>query len=164
MDASAVSVGAASVPVTEVSFYHLQRAGLDRALPKLLEKVLERRKRALLVAGSEDRVAAINATLWTFDPASFLPHGSKADGFASEQPVFLTADAGENPNGAQVLVLVDGAASGDLGRFERVLDIVDGKDPDAVADARERWQALTAAGHALTYWQQTEAGGWEKRG
>ena len=150
--------------MVEVSFYHLQRAGLERAVPKLLEKVVELKKRALLVAGSEDRVEAIKAALWTFDPASFLPHGSKADGFAAEQPVFLTTDAGENPNGAQVLVLVDSAAPGDLGRFERVLDIFDGKDSDAVAAARERWQALTAAGHALTYWQQTEAGGWEKRG
>jgi DNA polymerase-3 subunit chi len=29
--------------------------------------------------------------------------------------------------------------------------------------ARDRWKAYKAAGHALTYWQQTDRGGWEKK-
>ncbi len=149
--------------MTEVSFYHLQRAGLDRALPKLLERVLDRRLRALLVAGSEERVEALNTALWTYDSGSFLPHGSRADGFSAEQPVYLTTDGSDNPNAAQVLVLVDGASHAALSGFERVLDVFDGNDPEAVAAARERWKGLLAAGHALTYWQQGQTGSWEKR-
>lgn len=149
--------------MTAVSFYHLQRASLDRALPKLLEKVLESGRRAVVIAGSEEQVEALDAALWTYEQRSFLPHGSAADGHADRQPVYLTA-ADENPNGADVLVLVDGAASANLGAFDRVLDMFDGHDAEAVEAARARWRDLKDAGHELTYWQQTERGGWERKG
>lgn len=149
--------------MTAVSFYHLQRASLDRALPKLLEKVLESGRRAVVIAGSEEQVEALDAALWTYEQRSFLPHGSAADGHADRQPVYLTA-ADENPNGSDVLVLVDGAASANLGAFDRVLDMFDGHDAEAVEAARARWRDLKDAGHELTYWQQTERGGWERKG
>lgn len=149
--------------MTTVSFYHLQRTSLDRALPKLLEKVLESGRRAVVIAGSEEQVEALGAALWTYEQRSFLPHGSAADGHADRQPVYLTA-ADENPNGSDVLVLVDGAASANLGAFDRVLDMFDGHDAEAVEAARARWRDLKDAGHELTYWQQTERGSWERKG
>lgn len=149
--------------MTEVSFYHLQKVGLERALPKLLEKALERGLRAVVVAGSDERVESLNSALWTYDAASFLAHGSKADGFPVEQPIYLTTDAGENPNGAKMLVLTDGVSSSDISMFDRVLDVFDGNDGEAVEAARARWRTLQAAGLSLTYWQQTETGGWEKK-
>jgi DNA polymerase-3 subunit chi len=36
-------------------------------------------------------------------------------------------------------------------------------DPDALAQARARWQRYRAAGHVLSYWQQTDAGAWQKK-
>jgi DNA polymerase-3 subunit chi len=147
--------------MTDVNFYHLQRSALDQALPKLLEKILQAGKRAVVIARSEERVEALNARLWTYDPNSFLPHGSKSDGNAAEQPVWLTIED-ENPNGATVLVLTDGAATGKMGQYERCLELFDGNDPERVADARERWSAYKNAGHAVTYWQQGERG-WEKK-
>ena len=36
-------------------------------------------------------------------------------------------------------------------------------DPVMVDAARKRWTQCKDAGHALTYWQQTPAGGWEKK-
>ncbi len=38
----------------------------------------------------------------------------------------------------------------------------DGNDEAAVEQARQRWRDARAAGHALTYWQQT-ASGWERK-
>jgi DNA polymerase-3 subunit chi len=149
--------------MTEIGFYHLTRMSLAAALPKLLERVLAAGKRALVRAGSPERVEFLNAALWTYDPASFLPHGTAREGDAPDQPIWLTA-GDDNPNGAQVLVLTDGAAAGDLGGWERCVEMFDGNDPAAVEAARERWTAYKAAGHTLTYWQQTERGGWEKKG
>lgn len=148
--------------MTDIGFYHLQRTGLERALPKLLEKALERGMRAVVLADSEERVEALNAALWTYDQRSFLPHGSARDGFAEEQPVYLAA-AEENPNGATLLVLVDGMEAAGLSDYERCLDLFDGNDPEAVAAARERWTKAREAGHSVTYWQQTENGNWAKK-
>lgn len=148
--------------MTEVRFYHLQRRSLEQALPKLLEKTLERGWRAVVLAGSAERVDALNQHLWTYDPASFLPHGARRDGFADAQPVWLTAED-ENPNGATVLFQIDGAASNNLSGYDLVCDLFDGNDEEAVMAARDRWKACKAAGHGLTYWQENERGAWEKK-
>ena len=148
--------------MTEVRFYHLQRTSLDRTLPQLLEKVLAAGKRAVVMARSEERVEALNAHLWTYDDRSFLPHGSAKDGYASEQPVWLTTET-ENPNGAQVLVLTDGADAAGFDGFEMCCEMFDGNDEAAAAQARERWVRYRDAGHDVTYWQQGERGGWEQK-
>jgi DNA polymerase-3 subunit chi len=147
--------------VTEVSFYHLTTRPLEWALPRLLERVLKTGKRAVVMSGSEERVEALNAQLWTYDPAAFLPHGSRRDGMAEHQPVWLTV-AEENPNAAAVLVLTDGVKAEGVGAFERCLDLFDGNDEGQLAAARARWSEAKAAGHGVTYWRQTEAGGWDK--
>jgi DNA polymerase-3 subunit chi len=59
--------------------------------------------------------------------------------------------------------LVDGVDAEDVAAFQRCCDMFDGSDPEAVEAARRRWRQAKDAGHALTYWQQTEKG-WEKRG
>lgn len=148
--------------MTEIGFYHLRNLTLDRALPQLLEKAFAGGYRVVLIAGSAERVDHLNALLWTYGDAAFLPHGSAKDGDTARQPIWLTVDD-ENPNNADMLVLVDGATSQHVDRYKRVLDIFDGNDEAAVNSARGRWQQAKAAGHALTYWQQTEKG-WEKAG
>ncbi len=148
--------------MTEVGFYHLTRTPLSRALPKLLERVLERGHRALLLAGSAERVASLNEILWTYDAGSWLPHGSALDGEASAQPVFLTM-AEENPNGADVLILVDAVSPAFSNQFARVIDMFDGHDDEAVRAARDRWRVGREAGFDLAYWQQRDEGGWERR-
>jgi DNA polymerase III subunit chi len=147
--------------MAEIGFYHLLSTPLERALPRLLERARQQDLRIVIRAGSPERVEHLNSLLWTYDEASFLAHGSQRDGNAAEQPIFLS-HKDENPNGATVLFLVDGVEAGDLGDFARCLDLFDGNDPDAVEAARNRWRTAQAAGHTLTYWQQT-AGGWEKK-
>ena len=148
--------------MTEIRFYHLQRTALETALPPMLDKTLARGQRAVLMAGSPERVEALAHWLWTFEDRSFLPHGTARDGMAERQPIWLTAED-ENPNGAAALFLTDGATSAAVDRFELCVEVFDGNDPAAVAAARTRWAAYLAAGHALTYYQQDEAGRWQKK-
>ena len=148
--------------MTEISFYHLLHTPLERALPKLVEKVLESGARAVIRTGSAERAEALSSALWTFDQDSFVPHGTVRDGNAAQQPVWITPDE-ENPNGADILVLTDGAAAAEIGGFRRCLEMFDGRDESAVAAARQRWADYKATDHELTYWQQTERGGWEKK-
>jgi DNA polymerase-3 subunit chi len=148
--------------MTDVRFYHLQKSPLEVALPQLLERVLAGGFRAVVLAGSDARVEALNSLLWTYREESFLPHGSESDGNAAAQPIWLTAED-ENPNRADVLVLTDGAESNQISAYVRCCEMFDGRDDEAVAFARARWTTYKAAGHELTYWQQTPQGGWEKK-
>lgn len=148
--------------MTDVRFYHLTRKTLEQSLPELLEKTLERGWRAVVLAASEERAEALAQHLWTWKPDSFLPHGTARDGHPARQPVFLSA-ADERPNDANVLFLVDGAETARAPEYERVCDLFDGNDPDALAAARQRWRTAKAAGHALQYWQQGDRGGWEQK-
>ena len=148
--------------MVEVGFYHLVATTLERALPRLLERACAEGHRVVVQVGSEDRVAYLDGLLWTYNDASFLPHGGARDSNAARHPICLT-DRDENPNGASMLVLLDGARSEHMAEFARCCDMFDGNDAAAVESARQRWSAAKAAGHSLTYWQQTGAG-WEKRG
>ena len=143
--------------MTEIRFYHLERSTLETALPTMLERVLQRDQRALVVLGTPERLRALNAHLWTYRPESFLPHGVAEDGSADRQPIFLSTEANA-PNAAEVLFLADGARAEDLGRFKLCVELFDGADETAVTEARERWRAYKEAGHALTYWRQTDQG------
>jgi len=150
------------VPVTDIAFYHLQRSPLEQALPRLLEKTLAAGKRAVVLAGSEERVESLAMTLWTFNQDSWLPHGTAKDGEAEHQPIWLAA-RDENPNGATFLFLTDGMDTEAIGAFERCFDLFDGNDEAALAAARQRWKTRKDAGHAVTYWQQNDKGGWERK-
>ncbi|XYP32492.1 DNA polymerase III subunit chi [Zavarzinia sp. CC-PAN008] len=147
--------------MADVAFYHLTARPLEEALPRLLERVLASGLRAVVLAGSPERVDWLDSLLWTYERESFLPHGRAPDPHAALQPVWLT-DRLENPNGATVLLLVDGAVAARFDGYDRVLDLFDGNDDAAVAAARDRYRAARAAGHTLTYWKQKPAGGWEK--
>ncbi|MFQ5562594.1 MAG: DNA polymerase III subunit chi [Parvularculaceae bacterium] len=148
--------------MTEVLFYHLERARLEGVLPGFLEKTLERGWKAVVRAGSRERVETLDGHLWTYRDESFLPHA--ADGDGAHQPVWLT-DGEALPNDPQILFLVDGAEADpqSIGALERCVMIFDGRDEDAVGRARAFWKAASAAGHDATYWRQSSSGRWEKQ-
>jgi DNA polymerase-3 subunit chi len=147
---------------TEIFFYHLERQTLADALPKLLERSLERGWRAAVQAASEERVEALNTLLWTYREDSFLPHGTLHDGHPAEHPIYLTAGE-DNPNGAQIRFLVDGATLADASQYRRVAYVFDGRDETAVKAARAAWQEAKARGDDVSYYQQDETGRWQKK-
>ncbi len=148
--------------LTEVRFYHLERQPLDKILPRMLQTGLERGWRAVVQASSDERVESLSNLLWTFEDNSFLPHGTKADGLATLQPIWLTA-VDENPNGAQVRFYVDGASVADIAGLMRAVVIFDGNDEAAVTLAREDWKRFKSDGCQVSYWQQDGEGRWLDR-
>jgi DNA polymerase-3 subunit chi len=149
--------------MTEVYFYHLLRQPLERVLPQLLERSVERGWRVVVQASSDERVDALDAHLWTFRDDSFLPHGTARDAEAASHPVVLTT-AEHNPNGAKVRFLIDGVpVPPDAGSYDRIVLLFDGEDEDAVALARTRWTEAKSQGFEVTYWQPDEQGRWVKK-
>jgi DNA polymerase-3 subunit chi len=146
--------------MSEVLFYHLEAGALEEVLPDLLARSVERGWQAVVQAGSEERVRDLDAHLWTYEDASFLAHGSGADPFASEQPIWLTTGE-DNPNRASVRFLVDGAATETFDGYERVVFVFGG--PDAREGVRAAWRRAREGGHAVAYWRQDARGRWAKQ-
>ncbi len=147
-----------------VDFYHLQKQVLEDVLPKLLEKAYSAGKRVKVKVGTEERVDFLNSILWTYNEESFLPHGSKKDGMAELQPIWLTDDD-KNPNNAEFLFLTDGALAdqSELRDYERIFNIFDGNNENALSNARNFWRQLKAMEAELHYWQQDVSGKWNEK-
>jgi DNA polymerase-3 subunit chi len=146
----------------EVWFYHLERTGLDQALPELLQRTLARGWRALVRSPDPLRLEHLDGWLWSYRDDAFLPHGLAGESNASLQPVLLTAGE-DNPNGAQALFLLDDAEPGSLDAFERCLILFDGRDETATAAARLRWSQFKRQSSPVSYWRQSAEGRWEKQ-
>ena len=149
--------------MTDVNFYHLQSDPLNRALPRLLEKVQERQLRALIRGRSDECLEDLDESLWTYRPSSFLPHAIDKEGLNhASQPILLTTSTTANLNSAGVLVLVEDAEAADVNDFDRCLYMFDGNDEAALASARSRWTSLKDQDIPVSYYQQTDTG-WQKK-
>lgn len=148
--------------MADIRFYHLERQSLDQVLPKLVAKALENEHRIVIQAANDTHAEQLNTHLWTFDPNSFIPHGTVKDGHETDQPVFISSSPA-NPNNADVLILTAGQEDNISEDFTLICDMIDGRNEEAVSTARARWKAYKEAGHDVTYWQQTAQGGWDKK-
>lgn len=144
---------------TDIRFYHLTSTPLERALPQLLEKAHAGGFRTLVKAADAESAKTLDALLWTYDPASFLPHGLATDAAPEQHPILLAAEYGDAPE-RTLLAITDGSLPDAPEAFARVLDIFTEAEKDA---ARTRWRSYKDAGHTIQYWQQTASGGWEQK-
>lgn len=149
--------------MAEILFFHLQSRPLEQVLPTILDRALSRGQKVVVQVGGQERMSVLDDHLWTYSDESFLPHVTALEADAPGNPIVLTTQA-HNPNAAQVRICADGVRIPDaMQDYERVVLIFDGDDPEALAAAREDWKKARASGHAASYWQQDDAGRWEKK-
>ena len=91
----------------QVDFYHLTATPVERALPRIAERVVAAGGRLLVVAGEAVQREALDRQLWVYMSDSFLPHAQAGGEADADQPV-LIADAPVAANGARFVALVDG--------------------------------------------------------
>jgi DNA polymerase III subunit chi len=145
---------------TTVQFYHLLSTSRERAVPKLMQKVLSSGSKAVMILDSDAALKSMSDALWSNDPASFIPHGSLREGHESEQPIFMSL-TDSNPNGADILCVLDGSMPASLPNYTKVLDVFDGTNDTAVTAARARWTEYKSKGYALQYIKQQQGGAWK---
>jgi DNA polymerase III subunit chi len=149
--------------MTEILFYELSGQSLERVLPPLIAKSLERGWRVVVQAASDERIEALDAHLWTWRDDAFLPHATWRDAEAAEQPCLLTVNE-DNPNGADVRFLLEGVdIPGDALAYQRLVLLFDGDDREALAAARARASQAKTEGFAVTYWRSDESGRWQQQ-
>jgi DNA polymerase-3 subunit chi len=146
----------------EVWFYHLERTPLEQALPDLLEKTLAKGWRALVRTADPARLDQLDEHLWTWKDDSFLPHGIAGEVHAAREPVLLTAEA-DNANAADALFIIHEAEIPSLDGYQRCVLLFDGRDEAALQAARAQWKTVKAAGHPVSYWQESPGRGWVKQ-
>lgn len=135
-----------------IGFYHLTAVPLERALPRICERVVGDGGRLLIVADG-DLAERLDGLLWTYDPASFLPHGREG----ADQPILISEDVAA-ANGAINVALADGQWRDEALAFERIFYLF---DDSRLSDARAAWRQLKGReGATLSYWKQDERGKW----
>ena len=147
--------------MAEYWFYHLEASTLEGVLPDLLEKTMSRGWRAL-VKLPQARIDEMDHYLWTYQDASFLPHGRDDEPMADQQPVLLSSKAAAS-EGVDCVFLIDGEEMEITDQTQRCIVMINGRSQDDIGRARKLWKRLKDAGETLSYWQQTDRGKWEKK-
>ena len=142
-----------------IQFYHLLSTPLEKALPALMAKALDGEHRVAIHSNDSAQRRTISDAMWK--QQKFLPHGEAKAEHAAEQPILLS-DNMAHENGADVLVILDGAELETTDGFAKVLDVFNGADDAEVAAARERWARYKEQGYSLHYIKQQPGGGWKK--
>ncbi len=148
-------------------FYHLTRRPLEAVLPDLLARSRERGGWKVIVRGGRRMRRGLIGWTKSFGwgpEDQFLGHGQAGGEHDALQPVLLTADTRNPPNGASCLMAVDGAeiSAQEVTAMERACILFDGNDAAAVSVARVQWKTLTDAGCEAQYWSE-ESGRWEMK-
>ena len=78
------------------------------------------------------------------------------------QPVTLSSTV-EKAQGRQAVFLIGGTDLSDMNGVERCMVMINGRSDADVSRERKRWKALKETGAVLSYYQQNERGGWDKK-
>lgn len=145
----------------EYWFYHLEASTVEGVLPGLLEKTRQKGWRAL-VKLPKRQLSEIDDYLWTYKDDSFLPHGRDDEPMAYHQPITLSA-AAKTAEGHQAVFLLGGTEIENMNGVQRCMIMINGRSEEDVLRERARWKALKDKGASLSYYQQNDRGGWEKK-
>lgn len=125
---------------------------VEKTLPRLVEKIYLQRNEVVILTPSKERAFAIDQTLWTYTPLSFIPHGCEyRDCQPNDHPVWITTTL-DNINNGKVLVLVDKILvkiPKDL--FEKVVILLN-------EDDHEFAESICKDFENCSFWEQTDAG------
>ncbi|WP_116365210.1 DNA polymerase III subunit chi [Parahaliea mediterranea] len=134
--------------MTRVGFYVVQASGEAerlRVAARLADKAFARGHRIYINAADEAQAAQLDALLWSFRPASFLPHGLA--GTAQAQQIAI--GWGQEPvDHDDLLINLQLGIPGFFGRFQRVAEVVT-QEPDSLAVLRDSWRFYRERGYQL---------------
>jgi len=108
---------------------------------RLTDKAWQQGYRVFLRTGDGHATADLDKRLWTFREDSFIPHAALAE--ADDEPVQI--GTGPAPTNTGLLINLADDQPEDWARFARVAELASAQ-PDARAQARERYQAYRSAG------------------
>jgi DNA polymerase-3 subunit chi len=134
--------------VTRVGFYVVQAAGGKQRLQvaaRLTDKAFQQGHRVFINASSEAQAKELDQLLWSFRPASFLPH----DLHGGQQSQKVAIGWGQDPdNHDDLLINLNLEIPPFFGRFHRVAELVT-QDDASLAALRTSWTFYKERGYQL---------------
>ena len=134
--------------MTRVGFYVVQAAEHGHRLQlaaRLADKAFQQGHRIFINAADERQAQALDELLWSFRPASFLPHGL-VDGQHSDA---VAIGWGQEPVGHNdLLINLQLETPRFFSRFKRVAEVVT-QDPQSLAALRKAWLFYKERGYEL---------------
>ena len=136
--------------MTEVAFHFNAPDKLSYAC-RLLRKACSNSAQ-VVVMGTDELMAALDAALWTFSPTAFVPHClASADAQTLRQTPVVLGQGTQVPSGLphhQVLVNLGSQLLNGFETFEKVIEVVTQDEQDR-ALARVRWKHYADRGYPL---------------
>lgn len=146
-------------PMSRALFYHITRSAPEDTVALLVGRALAQGWRVMLRGTDPARLRWFDDWFWARPEDGFLPHGLQGGPHDARQPLLI--GTGAAVNGAQALMLIDGAETTpeEAASLERVWVLFDGADTAAVDRARDLWKRLTEGGLPAQYWSE-KTGKW----
>jgi DNA polymerase-3 subunit chi len=134
--------------MTLVGFYVMQTSDPGQRLrvaARLADKAFQRGHRIFINATDEAQATELNKLLWSFRPASFLPHGLHGQ----EHSEIIAIGWGQEPNNHNdLLINLQLEIPSFFSRFARVAEVVT-QEPDSLAALRKSWTFYKERGYQL---------------
>ncbi|MBU6460895.1 MAG: DNA polymerase III subunit chi [Proteobacteria bacterium] len=134
--------------MTRIDFYTHVKDSLHLACI-LCSKAQVQGNRVFVLCQDTDLCTTLDQMLWSFRPASFVPHCKTGDSMAPVAPILI----GTSLNGEQqddIMLNLSGKMPHQFSRFQRLIEIVT-LDKDDAALARERVMSYRSRGYAVTF-------------
>lgn len=134
--------------MTRVGFYVVQAREQSQRLQvavRLADKAFQRGHRIFINAVDEGQARQLDDLLWTYRPASFLPHGLHGE----EQSNTIAIGWGQEPQGHNdLLINLRLEIPAFFSRFSRVAEVVT-QDPASLEALRRSWTFYKERGYQL---------------
>ena len=134
--------------MTLVGFYVVQSAAPGQRLniaARLADKAFQHGHRIFINAADEAQANQLDELLWSFRPASFLPHGL----LGQEHSDTIAIGWGQEPeNHNDLLINLQLEIPPFFSRFARVAEVVT-QEPDSIAALRNSWRFYKERGYQL---------------
>jgi DNA polymerase-3 subunit chi len=134
--------------LTRIGFYIVENSDPDSRLRlalRLTDKAHQRGNRIFINAGSEEEARALDEQLWSFRPASFVPHALITDNPREQVCIGWGQEPGEQDD---LLINLQLSVPPFIGRFHRVAELVN-QEPARLEALRASWRHYKQRGYAV---------------
>ena len=135
--------------MTRVDFYILPDQAADERhmfACRLASKAFRQGHHVYIHTASQAHAEQLSELLWSFRPASFIPHSYLGSGEQDPVAIGWGDDPGELHD---VMINLDLVVPGFIGRFERVLEVVPTADASIRDALRQSWQHYKDRGYPV---------------